>query len=368
MGRALAGLDDSPDRLAPRNIEVLDGLRGAAALLVFVSHSANLGLLPLLLGRGLGQQGVALFFILSGFLMAYLYGDRLFERAAVGQYVRHRTGRVLPLYLTVVLVAWLIERSGGFLLVYSIQGELIPHLFMVFGTSVLWSIPVEMQFYVVFLIIWYFASKGGRLSRRLVQVESGIAFASVLIAIVLLTRGIHNGCLPFWIPFFLLGTTVGYLYRRRRLAILAVGREISVGLGMLVLIICSLTAPGLRVSVGFPTLPNWIDPITVAGPILLFGVAIAEIPATSFLRARPLKYLGRVSFAFYLLHIVVLTNLNVHLHPDSRLEKLATVGLAAGVTMLLSVISLHVLEFPAQEFIRNFSLTKWVSVNIFRAT
>jgi len=53
-------------------IHTLTGLRGLAALIVFVSHSANVGLLPHFFGTGFGQVGVMIFFLLSGFLMSHL--------------------------------------------------------------------------------------------------------------------------------------------------------------------------------------------------------------------------------------------------------------------------------------------------------
>ena len=56
-----------------KEIGALTGLRGVAALIVFVSHGANEGVLPAMLGNGFGQIGVMIFFVLSGFLMGQLY-------------------------------------------------------------------------------------------------------------------------------------------------------------------------------------------------------------------------------------------------------------------------------------------------------
>lgn len=38
-------------------IDALNGLRGFAALAVFVSHAGNAGIIPQILGRGAGQMG-----------------------------------------------------------------------------------------------------------------------------------------------------------------------------------------------------------------------------------------------------------------------------------------------------------------------
>jgi peptidoglycan/LPS O-acetylase OafA/YrhL len=55
-------------------IRKLNTLRGLAALIVVISHFSNAtNWLSGRLGKGAGQFGVMLFFILSGFLMSYLY-------------------------------------------------------------------------------------------------------------------------------------------------------------------------------------------------------------------------------------------------------------------------------------------------------
>ena len=56
-----------------KRIHTLTGLRGIAALLVFISHCGAQSILPSFLGKGFGQIGVMLFFVLSGFLMTHLY-------------------------------------------------------------------------------------------------------------------------------------------------------------------------------------------------------------------------------------------------------------------------------------------------------
>jgi peptidoglycan/LPS O-acetylase OafA/YrhL len=62
----------------------LTRLRGVAALLVVISHSANAGLLPALVGNGLDQVGVALFFVLSGHLMGLLYLHQPYDATIAG--------------------------------------------------------------------------------------------------------------------------------------------------------------------------------------------------------------------------------------------------------------------------------------------
>ena len=79
-----------PSAARSNNIPALDGLRGLAAVIVLVSHvSNNVGLWGGVLGHGGGQIGVMIFFVLSGYLMGFLYLDRPFNSAEVWSYAVH---------------------------------------------------------------------------------------------------------------------------------------------------------------------------------------------------------------------------------------------------------------------------------------
>jgi peptidoglycan/LPS O-acetylase OafA/YrhL len=69
-------------------IRKLNMLRGIAALIVVVSHYSNsTNILHGILGHGAGQIGVMIFFILSGFLMSYLYMDTAFNRNEIATFM-----------------------------------------------------------------------------------------------------------------------------------------------------------------------------------------------------------------------------------------------------------------------------------------
>ena len=86
----------------------LNTLRGLAALIVFITHFSDItNWLGGVLGGGAGAYGVMLFFLLSGFLMSYLYFERDFKKSDIKYYFFARAARVLPLYLVVVLSSYL---------------------------------------------------------------------------------------------------------------------------------------------------------------------------------------------------------------------------------------------------------------------
>ena len=82
---------------------VLDGIRGAAALLVLAEH---IGLVP----GGVGVVGVLLFFALSGFLLAIPFArnpERAITLEYMRVYMRRRLLRIIPMYYTVISILFL---------------------------------------------------------------------------------------------------------------------------------------------------------------------------------------------------------------------------------------------------------------------
>jgi peptidoglycan/LPS O-acetylase OafA/YrhL len=74
---------------------LLDGLRSVAALAVVAYHFGDRAALPALFPRG--YLAVDFFFVLSGFVLAYAYGDRLRTSLAARTYIVHRLIRLLPI-------------------------------------------------------------------------------------------------------------------------------------------------------------------------------------------------------------------------------------------------------------------------------
>lgn len=88
----------------PDYIPSLDGLRGIAALLVVQAH---IGLIFPGTAQHLmtmGSEAVGLFFALSGFLMAHLYGSRPVTRENILDFLVSRFARIYPVYLVAVLL------------------------------------------------------------------------------------------------------------------------------------------------------------------------------------------------------------------------------------------------------------------------
>ena len=76
--------------------QTLDGLRGVAALLIILRHAGSLGT-----GVSLPEcfLAVDMFFLLSGFVIAFAYDKRLAQPGFIGRFLVIRLIRLYPLYL-----------------------------------------------------------------------------------------------------------------------------------------------------------------------------------------------------------------------------------------------------------------------------
>lgn len=194
----------------------LDHLRFHAAFIVLVYHLAHPQLMemdnPLLLVFREGYGGVALFMVLSGFILTSICeGREVHYRAFVG----NRLLRIAPLYLVAVFVAaFAFGRQVdplSFLALIAFLGNLggvqLPHF------PHLWTIMVEVQFYLLFPLLLGFVRRAG------VGYLAGLlAMLAVIRLLVFLTAGSVQDA-AYWtllgrMDQFLLGMGLAMLHRR----------------------------------------------------------------------------------------------------------------------------------------------------------
>lgn len=146
----------------------LDGIRGFAVLLVFLSHSSGRSLYPSasLQFQGIGHVGVYLFFVLSSWLLTsnLLRELSVSNRIELKSYFLKRLLRIYPLYFTVVTGVFLCQLIFGsytpnFLHVSDGFTGYLKHIFLFQGDSVFWTIPVEVIYYMLIPPIACFISK-----------------------------------------------------------------------------------------------------------------------------------------------------------------------------------------------------------------
>lgn len=148
-------------------VPALEGMRALAAVGVMTTHvafqTASAG--DSVLGRVFGRLdlAVALFFALSGFLLWRPHAQvarGLRPRPGTGRYYRSRIVRIMPAYLAVVVLAlWLLPLGGAVDVTTWLANLTLTQIYVPFtltaGLTQLWSLSVEMTFYLVLpLIAW----------------------------------------------------------------------------------------------------------------------------------------------------------------------------------------------------------------------
>jgi peptidoglycan/LPS O-acetylase OafA/YrhL len=381
----------------PRDLP-LDGLRGAAILLVVVYHATFFALARdhaltrwLVAPASLGWSGVDLFFVLSGFLITRI----LVRRRAAPNFFRvfyaRRVLRIFPLYYAVLVIALLVvpqidalaeqshfwarrasrETFWYWLFLSNVESALtgrFHHRFL----GITWSLAIEEQFYLTWpLLAWWLAP------RRLVSVcVAVIAGAFALRCAFVIAGGspfaVFVGT-PFRIDALAWGALVALLHERdggwerldrhaRRL-LPAAG---AVCLGLLLLF---QVAPGfLATRPGLTLLSHPLTQTIGYSALAAFYAALlvrlmAANPGSRLRRAFEatiLRTFGRYSYAIYLLHTPVIVCLNLWLFRPAELAwpfALAQAffyALVLAVSLALAFVTWHVLEAPAQRLGRRF--------------
>lgn len=331
------------------HIPALDGLRGVAILLVIAFH-VGVALGPLATGRGLadrvllraydlGWSGVDLFFVLSGFLITGILLDAKSGAHYFRSFYARRFLRIFPAYYAFLLVllalALLGPPSGRTLMdignfprdqwyywTYTFDFLLsLPALTPSAGLPAqihLWSLAVEEQFYIVWPLVVFAASR---------RVLPWLCLALIVVALALRVYfaaqahgalGEQSVYVYYFAPTRIDGLAAGALLacivRSQITAGVLARSAAAVGLGAL----AGLTA--IYVYTGeFGVLRFLRTPETYASTIgftLVAGLFVAVLalalvyrsaaPVRGMLGSRALTAIGRYSYAIYLIHALVI--------------------------------------------------------------
>lgn len=148
-----AGITAHRDRL-----KVLDGWRACSILMVIAGHWLPLGPKWLNLNAPVAAGGMAIFFTLSGFLITRF----LLERPEIGSFLVRRFLRILPLAWAAMIGLTLADGWSGTatLLPYNLGFvSNLPPARLLPGGEHLWSLCIEMQFYLGIALL---VALGGR--------------------------------------------------------------------------------------------------------------------------------------------------------------------------------------------------------------
>lgn len=327
-----------PDTRLPRDLPGLTSLRAVAALLVFGYHVGN-GVFPHNILGG-GYCGVTFFYVLSGFLLTW-GGDP--TRSPTRFWVR-RFARIYPSHAVVWLLVLVLPVVAGpkdpwhatiNLLLLHAWSTALDDVFSMNGVT--WSLSCEVFFYAVFPLL-YLVTRRWRL--RTQWTVAVLAFLGATVLVVIGSLAPETGRLALFVgadplvrlPEFLLGVVGART--------LAARRVVPVWTAVPALAFCGV---GLLLWHGSPSGNSWTAPVWL---MLILFVAQATIRGRQVL-ARPwMIYAGQVSFAFYLVHQLVLKE-TFQLIGPGRVQAVVTFTVAVGLAALLH----RFVELPAQRAI-----------------
>ncbi|MDB6014646.1 MAG: acyltransferase [Gammaproteobacteria bacterium] len=349
-------------------IRALTGIRGTAALTVFLAHMQDALIprgidlsVPTLVERLLlsGGRQVDIFFVLSGFILTLIYSTWFDSGVSVSSYwkfLRKRLARIYPLqafmliliasfalaaFLTHAQVVNGLERFGVASLVRSF---LLIHAWGFDGpwggtwNPPSWSISIEFLAYLVFpLFLWVTA--GARRKHRWLLLVATLAFGFVcntvtywgLAGIPGISRGLSEFALGSVCAAFFVSDVADWLRSN-------VGSAVA----LLLLLVCYALTPDINFGIA-----------VCAAPLLLALSGRNRVSA--FFGWTPLHFLGEISYSIYLGHFLFTSIAYRVVSPDwMRSSGWATaLGLACIVALVLglSTLTYYTIERPGRAWL-----------------
>lgn len=288
----------------PGQIDSIQALRAFAALAVVAHHAFRATTLhdapsgayapPAWIIQA-GAAGVDVFFVISGFLMAFISQKFFLGRNSPADFLIDRIVCVWPPYALVTLVACALiaARSGFgpeltmprlltifFIPSFDISGNLQP----IIGPG--WTLCCEMMFYACFTLV----IASGR--KHAILKLFGLIGALYLLGLFSVNKVVHAFLAEPIVFEFVVGTIIGFRFRETRNKLRLPIVWIAAGLiGMLAGVYADISLQYRVFTYGIP-----------ATMLFVGFLSLSE----SIRRPSPLLFIGNASYAIYLTHILVI--------------------------------------------------------------
>jgi peptidoglycan/LPS O-acetylase OafA/YrhL len=287
----------------PSRFTFVDALRGVAALWVALFHfygGVAKGATVPLFARPVdyffahGNAGIEIFFVISGFVIAYSVRNQRVTPGYFGRFMLRRSLRLEPPYWVAIALAVASLAFSNHVRhdrVATLPGwkQLLAHVFYLQGVlhmgqivDVFWTLCIEIQFYVSLLLLIALAQRMG--DRRWTRL-------AVLAPFTVWSLGIHAHLLwdpgPWMFKFwylFQLGVLVYW-------AVSGVVKRSDFWLYLAALVALTVWHPSFTGSIGL-----------VTGLAIFLAATHGQLHR---LNLRPLQFLGRRSYSLYLIHPVL---------------------------------------------------------------
>lgn len=347
-------------------IKPLTGVRAVAALCVFLFHMqirwpfAHSLFLSNLLRQG--AVGMSIFFVLSGFVLTHQYYGRA---VSYREYFANRISRIYPVYLLAAALSlpWIgLSVTNGDLLhssarlfvlvitnVFVIQAW-FPQFFSLWNDGASWSISVEAFCYVLLPIILTGMDRATGKRLWIIAITAYLAASLPGLTFELFDNSprIFYSLPIYRLPEFVVGVCISIAVRRgliRPTGLVAAALVAAV----VTYIECVYDLHPVYVS------NNWIV-MPAIGATLAF-LATGRGVVVRAMSSRPVVWLGKISYSFYSLQILIILPLIYH-HDGlaSRIPALRNNMLLMVVSLAIlvaaSALAYHGIEEPARRWIR----------------
>lgn len=341
-----------------------DGLRGLAALWVVLYHMAEghhidtiKATMPSFLFTPIfewGHLGVAIFFVLSGFVMGLTAYNVVFDRQNALKFIARRLLRLVPPYYFAIVFAlfFLFIKAKATGTTYSAPDAdiLLHHLLFTQGlfnvpyiNVVFWTLCIEVQFYIAFALLLWASDALKQVSN---QPQLRFYTMTIISSLALLwplnlvqTTLWQGGFIGFWYSF-LAGVMVCWASLQKELL-----------LKFTIIFCIGLLLIGLYYQGSFAITAS----ITAA--IILF--ASLKNHMGNWLNWAWLQWLGVVSYSLYLLHNPVTgasANIVKRIAPAGVAGELMTVTISMMACLVAAQLSYLIIERPS------IRLSHWVKL------
>ncbi len=364
-----------------RSIDSLTGIRGVAAVWVFLTHyqavmaayldNPRIGDNSFLYN---GFRGVDLFFVLSGFILMHVHGEdfRTLGANALRRFYVLRFFRVYPLNTVVLLallpigigmpgvVDWfrmdhgvpIPYHSHDFSAAGFVQSLLLAQTWTVLKlgewNGPAWSLSAEVFGYAMFPLL-----ACGLVRWRSAAACAAAAFASLTVLMVLLVRFGHTQDSPtgsFGLIRMIFGFVAGMGMARCFRLLPASARLAGLPLG-------SAAAAASVAFIALALAAPWANMLVVFGFCgLIFALAFQQGPVNALLSSRPAMFLGRISFSLYMIHYIPLKLslwlLQTQLDGTGLATRVACLAAVVVVCLVLAALTHRFLELRFQRYAR----------------